>query len=123
MIRSFLSFSFFRPPNAILVPGMYFFGFSRYSNYTLGQRKIERKKTGSKKQSQTHQGIFGPDNTLLLIGICVLEALDLTGLASEQPVEVWPNLVGATNLESVALGAAGLEQVCTLGVGAFRGIC
>lgn len=33
VIRSFLSFSFFRPPNAILVPGMYFFGFSRYSNY------------------------------------------------------------------------------------------
>lgn len=34
VIRSFLSFSFFRPPNAILVPGMYFLGFSRYSNYT-----------------------------------------------------------------------------------------
>lgn len=33
MIRSFLSFSFFRPPKAILVPGMYFLGFSRYSNY------------------------------------------------------------------------------------------
>jgi len=31
-IRSFLSFSFFRPPKAILVPGMYFLGFSRYSN-------------------------------------------------------------------------------------------
>jgi hypothetical protein len=30
-IRSFLSFSFFRPPKAILVPGMYFLGFSRYS--------------------------------------------------------------------------------------------
>lgn len=32
VIRSFLSFSFFRPPKAILVPGMYFLGFSRYSN-------------------------------------------------------------------------------------------
>jgi len=32
VIKSFLSFSFFKPPNAILVPGMYFFGFSRYSN-------------------------------------------------------------------------------------------
>lgn len=36
MIRSFLSFSFFRPPKAILVPGMYFLGFSRYSNYKEG---------------------------------------------------------------------------------------
>ena len=29
VMRSFLSFSFFRPPKAILVPGMYFLGFSR----------------------------------------------------------------------------------------------
>lgn len=32
VIRSFLSLAFFNPPKAILVPGMYFFGFSRYSN-------------------------------------------------------------------------------------------
>jgi hypothetical protein len=32
VIKSFRSLSFFRPPKAILVPGMYFFGFSRYSN-------------------------------------------------------------------------------------------
>lgn len=32
VIRSFLSFAFFNPPKAILVPGMYFLGFSRYSN-------------------------------------------------------------------------------------------
>jgi hypothetical protein len=32
VIRSFLSLAFFRPPKAILVPGMYFLGFSRYSN-------------------------------------------------------------------------------------------
>lgn len=32
VIRSFLSLPFFNPPKAILVPGMYFFGFSRYSN-------------------------------------------------------------------------------------------
>jgi hypothetical protein len=32
-MRSFRSFSFFIPAKAILVPGMYFFGFSRYSNY------------------------------------------------------------------------------------------
>jgi len=32
VIRSFRSFAFLRPPKAIFVPGMYFFGFSRYSN-------------------------------------------------------------------------------------------
>jgi len=32
VIRSFLSLAFLRPPKAILVPGMYFLGFSRYSN-------------------------------------------------------------------------------------------
>jgi len=32
VIRSFLSLPFLRPPKAILVPGMYFLGFSRYSN-------------------------------------------------------------------------------------------
>lgn len=30
VIKSFRSFSFLRPPNAIFVPGIYFFGFSRY---------------------------------------------------------------------------------------------
>lgn len=32
VIKSFLSFAFFNPPKAILVPGMYFLGFSRYAN-------------------------------------------------------------------------------------------
>lgn len=32
VMRSFLSLSFFKPPKAIFVPGMYFLGFSRYSN-------------------------------------------------------------------------------------------
>jgi len=32
VIKSFRSLSFLRPPNAIFVPGMYFLGFSRYSN-------------------------------------------------------------------------------------------
>lgn len=31
VIRSFLSLAFLRPPKAILVPGMYFLGFSKYS--------------------------------------------------------------------------------------------
>lgn len=32
VIKSFRSLGFLRPPKAILVPGIYFLGFSRYSN-------------------------------------------------------------------------------------------
>ena len=39
-MRSFRSFSFLRPPKAILVPGMYFLGFSRYSNSVLSFQVI-----------------------------------------------------------------------------------
>jgi hypothetical protein len=35
LIKSFRSLGFLRPPKAILVPGMYFLGFSRYSNCKL----------------------------------------------------------------------------------------
>lgn len=35
VMMSFLSLGFLRPPKAILVPGMYFFGFSRYSNCAI----------------------------------------------------------------------------------------
>ena len=42
VIRSFLSLAFFRPPNAIFVPGMYFLGFSRYSNYQDRQRVLDQ---------------------------------------------------------------------------------
>ena len=38
VIRSFLSFPFLRPPKAILVPGMYFLGFSKYSNWAKCQQ-------------------------------------------------------------------------------------
>jgi len=35
VIRSLRSLGFLRPPKAILVPGMYFLGFSRYSNCSV----------------------------------------------------------------------------------------
>jgi hypothetical protein len=35
VIKSLRSLGFLRPPKAILVPGMYFLGFSRYSNYRI----------------------------------------------------------------------------------------
>lgn len=121
VIRSFLSFSFFRPPNAILVPGMYFLGFSRYSNCIISwvSGPCKRGKGGNKTPETTHQRLLIPDNALLLVGIRVLEALDQARLASEQAVEVRANLVGATCLEGVALGTTGFEQIRTLGVRAL----
>lgn len=56
VIRSFLSFAFFSPPNAILVPGIYFLGFSRYSNCVADQ-----------------QGPFTLHNLGLLLGRCLQE--------------------------------------------------
>jgi len=40
VIKSFRSFSFFNPPKAIFVPGMYFFGFSRYSKRVFSFHSI-----------------------------------------------------------------------------------
>lgn len=42
-----------------------------------------------------YQCILSPCNTLGFVGIGVLEALDLTGLTTEQAVEVGANLVPA----------------------------
>lgn len=39
VMRSLRSLAFLRPPKAILVPGMYFFGFSRYSNCRSRQQQ------------------------------------------------------------------------------------
>lgn len=56
MIRSFLSFSFFRPPNAILVPGMYFLGFSRYSNCRL-EARVSRAISAGRLPASQHAGV------------------------------------------------------------------
>merc|ERR1719335_1852849 len=39
-IKSARSLSFFRPANTILVPGIYFFGFTRYSNMCFSDQTI-----------------------------------------------------------------------------------
>merc|ERR1719262_1978074 len=39
-MRSARSLSFFRPAKTILVPGMYFFGFTRYSNMCLSDQTM-----------------------------------------------------------------------------------
>jgi hypothetical protein len=80
VMRSFLSLGFFRPPKAILVPGMYFLGFSRYSNcdaldfYSLLLSFVP------------YQSAFLPRNSLILVGVGVRETLDLTRFAAEETV-------------------------------------
>jgi len=110
VMRSFLSLPFFRPPKAILVPGMYFLGFSRYSNCGRCQR-VSRPVVCP---SCTHEGVLVPLNALLLIGVRVGEALDLTSVAAEKTVKVGADLVALALLQVVALCAAGLEEVGTL---------
>lgn len=59
-------------------------------------------------------GLLRPDDTLLLVGVGVREALYLTGLSAENAVQVGTDLVGATGFNSVALQASSLEQGSTL---------
>jgi hypothetical protein len=47
-MRSFRSLGFLRPPKAILVPGMYFLGFSRYSNWTQSAVACQAHCTGER---------------------------------------------------------------------------
>lgn len=109
VIRSFLSLPFFKPPKAILVPGMYFLGFSRYSYYcTISHwsRIISFVKT--------HKSVLRPGDTFLFVGIGVGEAFDLASLTTEQAVQVWADLVAFTFLQVVALGASRFEETSTL---------
>ena len=65
VIRSFRSLPFFRPPKAILVPGMYFLGFSRYSNcevLDMYTRRVLR---------LSYQGALLPVDAFLLVRVGV----------------------------------------------------
>ena len=108
VIRSFRSLAFFKPPNAILVPGMYFFGFSRYSNCSYHQRNVQmlvfpnlyRK---ALQDEQTYQRWFVPCNTLLFVCVGIGISLNLASLSTEQAMEVWSDLIAFTFLQGVAL--------------------
>ena len=58
--------------------------------------------------------VLVPGDALLLVGIGVRVAIDLTGLAAEEAVEHGTDLVALTLLQGVALRAARLEEVGTL---------
>jgi hypothetical protein len=103
-----------RPPKAILVPGMNFLGFSRYSNWR--HRQQLRLPLGGPRR-ETYESLLVPLNTLLLVGVGVGVALDLAGLASEQTVKSGTGLGGSAGLDGVALLATSLEEL-----GALRGV-
>jgi hypothetical protein len=62
----------------------------------------------------TYQSVLLPCDALLLVGVCVREALDGAGFAAEEAVKRGADLVAAALLEGMALGAPGLEEVGTL---------
>lgn len=66
------------------------------------------------------ESVLVPDDTLLLVGVGVGEALGLARLAAKQTVEVRSDLVLTASLKGVALSAAGLEEVSTLSFVACR---
>jgi hypothetical protein len=60
------------------------------------------------------QRLLLPDDALVAVGVRVRVAADLARLAAKEAVERGADLVAATVLDRVALGAPGLEQVGTL---------
>lgn len=75
-------------------------------------RKLSNKKT--------YQGILGPRDTLLLVGIGIRETFHGAGLATEQTVQVGADLVALGLNDGVALKASRLEEVGTLLVITWR---
>ena len=110
VIRSFLSLSFLSPPNAILVPGMYFFGFSRYSN-CASTPSVFALFTSHTCGVSTYQSLLAPLDVFRLVRLRVGEAFHLPGVATEETVEVGADLVALVGLQVVALCAPCLEEV------------
>src|SRR5690242_20886084 len=82
VIKSLRSLGFLRPPKAILVPGMYFLGFSRYSNC----RGVSDQFFFELVKKQTYKSTLVPGDALLLVGVGVRETVDLASLAAEETV-------------------------------------
>lgn len=61
-----------------------------------------------------YQCVFLPCDTLLLVGIGIGEAFNLTSLSTEETVQVGANLVALRLYDGVALCTSGLEEAGTL---------
>lgn len=96
VIRLLRSTSFLSPAKAILVPGMYFLGFSRYSKRVSSLQVTPSEKRSNEKrrlEKSQYDGVDGrgvrrDEAHLVDVGLGVREALDGAGLAAEETVEV-----------------------------------
>lgn len=120
-MRSPRSCGFFKPANTIFVPGMYFFGFSRYSK-RVSLFQVIPVETYEYLVSQysiiiitllLRIVIINSSFTLSLVGICVGIACSLTSFPANQTIQIWANFVFATGLNSVALSAPLNEDLKT----------
>jgi hypothetical protein len=96
-MRSLRSLSFFKPAKAILVPGMYFLGFSVIkkvvvSNISLGAitqvEKADRRNdpaVGVRTEVFEH-GVLIPDDALVDVGSTIREAFCFAGMATKNAV-------------------------------------
>ena len=87
---------------------------------------MEQKTTLTYDQQQAHLHVFlgifevskksivSPDNPGLLVGGGIRITVLLSGLVSEKAIEIGTLLVGSSLLDSVALGALGLEDLGSL---------
>lgn len=89
---------------------MYFFGFSRYSNWVVVRTKPDKVARRGELCHGTYQSALIPCDTLLLVRIGIRVALDLTRLTSEKAMEVWAGLVALALLQVVALRASRLDN-------------
>jgi len=64
--------------------------------------------------AETYESLLIPGDALALVGVGIGVTVDGTSLASEETVQGRADLVAATALDSVALGAPRLEQVRAL---------
>jgi hypothetical protein len=117
VIKSFLSLGFLRPAKAILVPGMYFLGFSRYCSRDVASAQTLTPQHQEHPAATTHleQGVLLPNDTLVNVGGGVRETVDLTRLSAEETVQCRSDLVGTSSFNGVALSTSGLEETGTLG--------
>lgn len=109
-IKSLRSLSFFKPAKAILVPGMYFFGFSRYSNSVVSSQVMPLLMFAAVYENPSAWPVLRPK--MLRVGGECYRAMEQVSRGN-LPKQVGADFVGATLFEGVALSTTGLEETST----------
>ena len=81
VMRSFRSFSFFKPANAIFVPGMYWERYQQRVGFMLSD--VAKPTHLFRVLEVLKEGLLVPGNTLVHVGSGVREAIGLTSLTTE----------------------------------------